>query len=53
MNERLKTWHPSGEELERILAEMRPIIAEFARRARAEVTAASATLVTTGRRTAS
>jgi hypothetical protein len=51
MNERLKTWHPSGEELERILAEMRPIIAEFVRRARAEVaTAAQATLAAPVRR---
>jgi hypothetical protein len=52
MNERLKTWHPSGDELERILAEMRPIIAEFARRARDEVAVASATMVATRRRTA-
>jgi hypothetical protein len=35
MDERLRNWHPSREELERILAEMRPIVAEFARRARA------------------
>ena len=36
MEERLKNWHPGGDELERILAEMRPVIVEFARRARAE-----------------
>ena len=30
-------WKPNREELDRILAEMRPIIAEFARRARQEV----------------
>jgi hypothetical protein len=35
MDECLRTWHPSREELERIMAEMRPIVAEFARRARA------------------
>jgi hypothetical protein len=34
MDQRLANWHPSDEELERILAEMRPIVAEFARRAR-------------------
>jgi len=34
MDERLRSWHPSREELERIMAEMRPIVAEFARRAR-------------------
>ena len=28
-------WHPSGEELERILDELRPIVAEFARKAKA------------------
>jgi hypothetical protein len=28
-------WHPSREELERILDELRPIVAEFARKARA------------------
>ena len=28
-------WHPTREELERILAEMRPIVIEFAARARA------------------
>lgn len=32
--ERLRRWHPRGEELDRILAEMRPIVREFARRAR-------------------
>lgn len=36
MEERLKNWHPRGDELERILAEMRPVIVEFARRARIE-----------------
>ena len=34
MDERLRSWHPSREELERILDEMRPIVVEFARRAR-------------------
>jgi len=42
MDERLRSWHPKGEELEGILAEMRPIIAEFARRARYESAAATA-----------
>ena len=37
MDERLKQWHPRGDELDRILAEMRPVILEFARRARAEI----------------
>ncbi|HEX2040614.1 MAG TPA: hypothetical protein VHF47_12890 [Acidimicrobiales bacterium] len=41
MDERLRSWHPNREELERILAEMRPIIAEFARRARDETAMAS------------
>ena len=36
MDQRLKDWHPGHDELDRILAEMRPVIAEFARRARAE-----------------
>jgi hypothetical protein len=36
MDERLRGWHPTTEELERILAEMRPIVIEFARRARDE-----------------
>jgi hypothetical protein len=36
MNEQLRNWHPSGEELERILAEMRPIVVAFAKRARDE-----------------
>ena len=36
MDERLKNWHPGRDELERILAEMRPVIVEFARRARVE-----------------
>ena len=35
-DERLRRWHPSDEELQGILAEMRPIVAEFARKARAE-----------------
>jgi hypothetical protein len=34
--ERLRRWHPSDEELVLILDEMRPIVQEFARRARAE-----------------
>lgn len=37
MDERLKQWHPQGEELDRILAELRPVILEFARRAQAEI----------------
>ena len=36
MDQRAPMWRPSREELERILAEMRPIVAEFAKRARAE-----------------
>jgi hypothetical protein len=40
MDERMRTWHPSGAELEEILQEMRPIIAEFARRARLDCLAA-------------
>jgi hypothetical protein len=32
--ERLRRWHPSDEELASILAEMLPIVQEFARRAR-------------------
>ena len=36
MDERLRNWHPGRDELERILAEMRPVIVEFARRARVE-----------------
>lgn len=36
MDERLKNWHPGRDELDKILAEMRPVIVEFARRARAE-----------------
>lgn len=35
MNESRAPWHPSREELERILDELRPIVAEFARKARA------------------
>jgi hypothetical protein len=36
MDEQLRCWHPTREELDRILAEMRPIVLEFARRARDE-----------------
>lgn len=42
MDERLRNWHPDREELERILAEMRPIVAEFARRARVDAAATPA-----------
>ena len=35
MDERTCRWKPTREELERILTEMRPIVAEFAQRARA------------------
>ena len=35
MDERAPIWRPSREELERILAEMKPIVVEFAQRARA------------------
>ena len=42
MDERLRSWHPNREELERILAEMRPIIAEFARRARVDTASTTA-----------
>jgi hypothetical protein len=41
MDDRLRSWHPNRDELERILTEMRPIIVEFARRARVETTAAA------------
>jgi hypothetical protein len=34
VDDRLWDWDPSGEELEEILAEMRPIIQEFVRRDR-------------------
>ena len=34
MSKTCAPWHPSGEELERILDELRPIVAEFARKAR-------------------
>jgi hypothetical protein len=34
MAERVKVWRPTKEEIESILLEMRPIISEFARRAR-------------------
>ena len=34
MAERVKVWRPTEEEIETILIEMRPIITEFARRAR-------------------
>lgn len=40
MDDRLRSWHPNRDELERILAEMRPIIVEFARRARLETASA-------------
>ncbi|MDQ1373374.1 MAG: hypothetical protein QOJ09_712 [Actinomycetota bacterium] len=33
-SECMRRWHPRGEELDRILAEMRPIVREFARQAR-------------------
>ena len=33
--QRVRTWRPTQEEIERIMIEMRPIINEFARRARA------------------
>ena len=36
MDQRPQDWHPGRDELDMILAEMRPVIAEFARRARAE-----------------
>jgi hypothetical protein len=45
MDERLQSWHPSSEELERIIDEMRPIIAEFTRRAKVLTTAAAAARV--------
>lgn len=32
MNERLRQWHPNHEEVERIVAELRPMIHELARR---------------------
>lgn len=32
MNEALRNWHPSDEEIEAILDEMRPIIQQFAAR---------------------
>jgi hypothetical protein len=34
MNEQRLPWHPSREELERILDELKPIVAEFARKAK-------------------
>ena len=37
MDERLRAWRPTEEELERILEEMRPIIHEMARRDRESV----------------
>jgi hypothetical protein len=40
MDERTQAWQPSPEEIEAILAEMRPIIEDFARRAKAAATAA-------------
>jgi hypothetical protein len=32
MNERLRQWHPNHEEVERIVAELRPLIHQLARR---------------------
>ena len=32
MNERLRQWHPNHEEVERIVAELRPLIREIAQR---------------------
>jgi len=32
MDERLRQWHPNREEVERIVAELRPMIRELARR---------------------
>ena len=40
MDERLRDWRPTQEEIERILDEMRPIIHELARRDRETVRAA-------------
>ena len=40
MDERLRDWRPTREEIERILEEMRPIIHELARRDRETVRAA-------------
>jgi hypothetical protein len=40
VNEPRAPWHPSREELERILEELRPIVAEFARKARVAGTTA-------------
>lgn len=31
-NEKLRSWHPTPEEVERILAEMRPVIADLVKR---------------------
>ena len=42
MDERTQAWQPSPEEIEAILAEMRPIIEDFARRAREAVTTSPA-----------
>jgi len=39
MIESIRAWEPTREEVERIVAEMRPIIREFARRARAQAAA--------------
>ena len=39
MAERIRVWRPTQEEVESILIEMRPIINEFARRARVVKTA--------------
>jgi hypothetical protein len=37
MVERIRAWRPTQEEVELIVAEMRPIICEFAQRARREI----------------
>lgn len=40
--EQASEWHPEPQDVERILVEMRPIIRQFARRARAACAAAAA-----------
>jgi len=37
MADRVRAWRPTEEEVERIIAEMRPIIHEFAQRARRDI----------------
>ena len=37
MAERVRAWRPTEEEVELIVAEMRPIIREFAQRARRDI----------------